>query len=84
MAEEEKGGDVGGKRRWRVATTGGHQWWGGTIESERECERTKVEREKERRGSVTTPTLTGSGPLVLQISRTKRTEFPLKLDYIQA
>jgi len=33
---------------------------------------------------VTTPTLTGSGPLVLQISRTKQIEFPLKLDYIQA
>jgi len=30
---------------------------------------------------VTTPTLIGSGPLVLQISKNKQTEFPLKLDY---
>ena len=38
----------------------------------------------DRKYFVMTPTLTGSGPLVLQISRTKRIEFPLKLGYIQA
>jgi len=36
------------------------------------------------RFGVTTLTLTRLGPLVQQISRTKRTKFSLKLDYIQA